>query len=80
VLAEIVQRAIQRYKDGEQIRLTAIKQAVCAELKYTGRVPKTVEILAAVPQKYSFLVPLLKVRFFFFCLSFCLMSHVFSPG
>lgn len=62
VLGEIVKRAIAAHRAGQEIRLTAIKQSVCHELKYTGRVPKTVEILAAIPQKYAFLVPLLKAK------------------
>ena len=62
VMAEIIKRAIAAHKAGQEIRLVPIKQAVCSELRYAGRVPKTVEILAAVPQKYSFLVPLLKAK------------------
>ncbi len=62
VMAEIIKRAIAAHKGGSEIRLVPIKQAVCSELGYTGRVPKTVEILAAVPSKYAFLVPLLKAK------------------
>jgi elongator complex protein 3 len=62
VMAEIIKRAIAAHKAGEQIRLVPIKQSVCSDLGYTGRVPKTVEILSAVPAKYSFLVPLLKAK------------------
>ena len=30
--------------------------------RYGGRMPKTVEILAAIPQKQSFLIPMLKAK------------------
>jgi elongator complex protein 3 len=62
VMAEIIKRVIAAHREGREIRLVPIKQAVCSELKYAGRVPKTVEILAAVPQKFAFLVPLLKAK------------------
>ncbi len=61
-MAEIIQRVIAAHRAGQEVRLVPIKQAVCSELKYAGRVPKTVEILAAVPHKYAFLVPLLKAK------------------
>jgi elongator complex protein 3 len=62
VLAEIVRRAIAAFRGGEPIRLVAIKQAVCHEMKYAGRTPKTVEILAAIPQKYASMAALLKAK------------------
>lgn len=62
VLAEVVNRVLAAFKNGQEIRLVSIKQTVCSDMKYTGRVPKTVEILAAIPQKYSFLQELLKAK------------------
>ena len=62
VLAEIVKRAIAKYKEQQPINLVTIKQQVCSDLKYAGRVPKTVEILGAIPAKYNFLVGALKAK------------------
>jgi hypothetical protein len=62
VMAEIIRRAVAAHRQGQEIRLTALKQRVCAELRYAGRVPKTVELLAALPARHAHLLPLLKAK------------------
>jgi len=62
IIAEIVNDLIQAYKDGKNVDLDKLKAQVIA--RYTmKRSPKTVEIIAAIPEEYKkAILPLIKAK------------------
>ncbi len=59
---EIVNRVIALYEAGKKIELHKVKSAVAAKIG-TGRLPKLVDIIAAIPEKYKErLMPILKAK------------------
>jgi elongator complex protein 3 len=62
VIGEIVNNLVQAYDRGEQINLTQLKKDITARYKL-GRMPKIVDILAALPDTHKdLLAPYLKAK------------------
>lgn len=51
VIAKIVSALVTAHKEGKNVDLDKLKYQVCTELR-VGRQPKTVEIIAALPEPY----------------------------
>lgn len=51
VIAKIVSALVKAHKEGKNVDLDKLKYQVCTELR-VGRQPKTVEIIAALPEPY----------------------------
>lgn len=61
-LTEIVNKLIHSYEKHEKINLTRMKHETAAK-NGLGRIPRLVDIISAIPEKYkSQLLPLLKAK------------------
>lgn len=61
-ISEIIQVLIQAHKDGRSINLSTVKSQCAQKNGYPG-IPKTVEIIAAIPENWKkFILPKIRAK------------------